>query len=157
MIAKAIDEKSPYTANHCRRVPVITQMIAEAACESRSGPWETFQMSEDEMYELNVAAWLDDCGKITTPEAVVDKATKLEGIRDGIELIDTRFEVLKRDAVIDYLKSKLGKSINLKEAKELQEELDIPYFFETSSKTGENNKNVFEMLTEAMLKKRELI
>lgn len=123
LIAKAIDEKSPYTGNHCRRVPIITQMIAEAACASSERPWKKFNMSEDEIYELNVAAWLHDCGKITTPEAVVDKATKLEGIRDGIELIDTRFEVLKRDAVIDYLKAQSGTTIQLEAAKELQAKL----------------------------------
>jgi len=55
------------------------------------------------MYELNVAAWLHDCGKITTPEYVVDKSKKLETIFDRIDLVDTRFEILKRDAVIAAL------------------------------------------------------
>lgn len=103
LIAKAIDEKSPYTGGHCRRVPVITRLIADAACHAQKGPLKDFHMSEDELYELEVAAWLHDCGKITTPEAVVDKSTKLEGIYDGIQLVDTRFEVVKRDAIIKGL------------------------------------------------------
>ena len=103
LIATAIDEKSPYTAQHCRRVPIITEMLANAANKIDTGPFKDFCMSEDEMYELNVAAWLHDCGKITTPEYVVDKSKKLETIFDRIDLVDTRFEILKRDAVIAAL------------------------------------------------------
>lgn len=107
LVAQAIDEKSPYTGGHCRRVPIITQLIANAACEIKKGPLKEFTMSEDELYELEVAAWLHDCGKIITPEYVVDKSTKLERIIDGIHLIDTRFEVLKREALIDALQQQL--------------------------------------------------
>jgi HD-GYP domain-containing protein (c-di-GMP phosphodiesterase class II) len=107
LIANAIDEKSPYTAGHCRRVPVLTNMIAEATCNIDHGPHKDFSMTDADKYELSVAGWLHDCGKITTPEAVVDKSTKLETIIDRIEMIDTRFEVLKRDAEIAVLKSKL--------------------------------------------------
>jgi HD-GYP domain-containing protein (c-di-GMP phosphodiesterase class II) len=103
LIARAIDEKSPYTAGHCRRVPVITRMIADAACNAKFGPLKDFMMSEEEKYELEVAAWLHDCGKITTPEFVVDKSTKLETIFDRIKLVDLRFEILKRDAWIEAL------------------------------------------------------
>ena len=108
LIADAIDEKSPYTAGHCRRVPILTNMLADAACAVDSGPLKDFHMTEMEKYELEVAAWLHDCGKITTPEYVVDKGTKLETIFDRITLVDTRFEVLKRDAVIDALQRRLG-------------------------------------------------
>jgi HD-GYP domain-containing protein (c-di-GMP phosphodiesterase class II) len=104
LIATAIDEKSPYTAKHCRRVPVITDMLADATNKIDRGPLKDFSMNDNEMYELNVAAWLHDCGKITTPEYVVDKSTKLETIFDRINLVDIRFEVLKRDAVITALK-----------------------------------------------------
>ena len=107
LIANAIDEKSPYTAGHCRRVPVLTNMLAEATCNIDHGPYKDFSMTDADKYELTVAGWLHDCGKITTPEAVVDKCTKLETIIDRIEMIDTRFEVLKRDAEIAVLKSKL--------------------------------------------------
>ncbi|MFA5960707.1 MAG: HD domain-containing phosphohydrolase [Tatlockia sp.] len=103
LVASAIDEKSPYTANHCRRVPVLTQMIAEAACQADYGPLKEFTLTTEEIYEVEVAAWLHDCGKIAIPEYVVDKATKLETIFDRIHLVDTRFEVLKRDARIAYL------------------------------------------------------
>lgn len=129
LIAQAIDEKSPYTGNHCRRVPVITQMLAKATCEITKGPLKEFTMSDDELYELEVAAWLHDCGKITTPEAVVDKASKLEMIFDLVHLIDLRFEVVKRDLMINTLKENIqqvtGNPINLLEDKRLQEQLQL--------------------------------
>ncbi|HEX9802824.1 MAG TPA: GAF domain-containing protein, partial [Gammaproteobacteria bacterium] len=100
LIATAIDEKSPYTGGHCKRVPILTLMLADAANRASEGAFKDFSMSEDERYELEIAAWLHDCGKITTPEYVVDKSTKLETIYDRIETIDTRYEVLKRDAEI---------------------------------------------------------
>jgi HD-GYP domain-containing protein (c-di-GMP phosphodiesterase class II) len=128
LIAKTIDEKSPYTGGHCRRVPVITRMIALAACAINKGPLKEFNMTDEELYELEVAAWLHDCGKITTPEAVVNKATKLETINDGIQLIDTRFEVLKRDALIETLQSKIkqitGNSFNVHKDTNLQERIN---------------------------------
>lgn len=107
LINTAIDEKSPYTGGHCARVPVLTMMIAEAVNNTKTGPLKDFHMNEKDRYELKIAGLLHDCGKVTTPVHVVDKATKLETIYDRINLIDTRFEVLKRDAEIKLLKAKL--------------------------------------------------
>ncbi len=111
LINLAIDEKSPYTGGHCERVPVLTMMLAEAASAADTGPLANFRMSDKDRYELKIAGLLHDCGKVTTPVHVVDKATKLQTIFDRIHLIDTRFEVLKRDAEIDALRRKLA--INL--------------------------------------------
>ncbi len=108
LIASAIDAKSPYTGGHCQRVPGLARMLAQAACESEDPPFEDFNLTEDEWYELHIAAWLHDCGKITTPEYVVDKATKLETLYNRIHEIRTRFEVVKRDVEIEYLKSRLN-------------------------------------------------
>ena len=105
MINTAIDEKSPYTGGHCQRVPELTMMLAEAVNETKAGPLRDFDMTDRDRYELKIAGLLHDCGKVTTPVHVVDKATKLESIFDRIHLIDTRFEVLKRDAEIELLKS----------------------------------------------------
>lgn len=105
LIAAAIDAKSPYTGGHCQRVPEITKMLAEAACGSTEEPFADFSLNDDQWYELTIAAWLHDCGKVTTPEYVVDKAVKLETIYNRIHEIRTRFEILKRDAEIDYLRA----------------------------------------------------
>ncbi len=109
VIAQAIDAKSPYTGAHCQRVPVITEMLADAACSVRDGPFADFSLSPEERYELHIASWLHDCGKITTPEWVVDKATKLERVYDRIETIRTRVEILKRDAEIACLHQKIAR------------------------------------------------
>jgi HD-GYP domain-containing protein (c-di-GMP phosphodiesterase class II) len=108
LINGAIDEKSPYTGGHCQRVPVLTMMLAEAVNETTDGPLAQFHMTDKDRYELKIAGLLHDCGKVTTPVHVVDKATKLETIFDRIQLIDTRFEVLKRDLEIDSLKRRAG-------------------------------------------------
>lgn len=107
LINEAIDDKSPYTGGHCERVPVLTMLLAEAAAAARTGPLAGWVMSEKDRYELKIAGLLHDCGKVTTPVHVVDKATKLQTIFDRIALIDTRFEVVKRDAEVEMLRTRL--------------------------------------------------
>jgi HD-GYP domain-containing protein (c-di-GMP phosphodiesterase class II) len=108
LINGAIDDKSPYTGGHCERVPALTMMLAEAVNETTEGPLAGFTMTDEDRYELKIAGLLHDCGKITTPVHVVDKATKLETIFDRIALIDTRFEIVRRDAEIRMLKQQLA-------------------------------------------------
>jgi len=107
LMATAIDAKSPYTGGHCERVPEIALMLAEAVEKIDEGPFKDFKMTDEERYELKIAAWMHDIGKVATPAHVVDKGTKLETIYDRIETVKTRFEVLKRDAKIDFLLKKL--------------------------------------------------
>ena len=95
LIATAIDKKSEYTGGHCERVPEITMKLADAVENTKVGTYKDFVMSEDERYELYIAAWLHDCGKVATPVHVVDKSTKLETIYDRVENVQTRFEILK--------------------------------------------------------------
>ncbi|WP_051085296.1 hypothetical protein [Hahella ganghwensis] len=96
LMAGAIDEKSPYTGGHCQRVPELTKMLARAACSATAGPFSRFNLTPEQWEELHIAAWMHDCGKVTTPEYVVDKATKLETIYDRIHEIRMRFEVIKQ-------------------------------------------------------------
>ena len=105
LIAGAIDAKSAYTGGHCARVPEIAKLLARAACAQSDGPYRDFALDDDGWETLHVAAWLHDCGKVTTPEYVVDKATKLETIYDRIHEVRMRFEVVKRDCEIDCLKA----------------------------------------------------
>ena len=108
LINLAIDEKSPYTGGHCQRVPALTMMLAEAVNATDEGPLAGFSMTDRDRYELKMAGLLHDCGKITTPVHVVDKATKLQTLYDRIGLVDTRFEVLKRDAELAALRRQLA-------------------------------------------------
>lgn len=105
LIAQAIDDKSAYTGGHCERVPELAFMLAAEASASEHPPFNDFSLStEDEWREYRIAAWLHDCGKITTPEHIVDKGSKLETIYNRIHEVRMRFEVLWRDAEIELLR-----------------------------------------------------
>ncbi len=140
LIASAIDAKSPYTGGHCQRVPELTKMLTKAACESKNGLFADFDLTEEQWYELHISAWLHDCGKVTTPEYVVDKATKLETIYDRIHEVRARFEIVKRDAEIAYLKGMLeGKEDPAKLKAALDErlkKLDDDFAFIATSNVG---------------------
>ncbi len=101
VINAAIDGKSPYTGGHCERVPALTMLLAEAVNRCENGPLKDFTMTERDRYELKIAGLLHDCGKVTTPVHVVDKATKLQTLFDRIELLDVRFEIITRDARLE--------------------------------------------------------
>jgi len=108
LINLAIDEKSHYTGGHCQRVPALTMMLAEAVNVTSEGPFAQFKMDDRDRYELKIAGLLHDCGKVTTPVHVVDKATKLQTLYDRMDTVDTRFEVLKRDVEIEALRAQLA-------------------------------------------------
>lgn len=141
LIATAIDEKSPHTSGHCKRLPVITMLIADATHNTKEGVFKDFLLSKEERYELEVAAWLHDCGKLTTPEFVMDKSTKLERIFDRIELIDLRLETIKRDAEIEKLTSIVSGKPNDEAIKVFDEKMtkikDAGEFIRRHNKGGE--------------------
>ncbi|MET0014275.1 MAG: HD domain-containing phosphohydrolase [Sedimenticola sp.] len=102
MLGDVIDERSPFTAGHSKRVSALTLLLAEAANHS-SDPETRFRMEDADRYELKIAGWLHDCGKITTPDHLLDKSTKLETRFDRIKMIELRTQLIKRDAYIEYL------------------------------------------------------
>jgi len=139
VMAHAIDAKSPYTGGHCQRVPELTKMLASKARDSKEGPFADFELDEQQWYELHVAAWLHDIGKVTTPEFVVDKATKLQTIYDRVHEVRMRFEVLRRDAEIKMLKAiAKGKNarIERKKFRDKSQELKEQWEFVADSNIG---------------------
>lgn len=104
VIAQAIDAKSAHTSAHCQRVPVLTELIAQSACEVQEGPLAGFDLDEGEWYELRVASWMHDCGKLSTPDSVLDKATKLHLMQDGIETVKTRFATAIAQMELQFLR-----------------------------------------------------
>ena len=107
VFARAIDAKSSHTSAHCERVPLLTELLARAACDDQ-GDFADFQLDEDGWYELRVAAWLHDCGKLAIPDAVLDKATKLHGLHDRIELVAARFSALRSEIERRYEREALS-------------------------------------------------
>ncbi|MEO7251606.1 MAG: HD domain-containing phosphohydrolase, partial [Arenimonas sp.] len=139
MVAAAIDAQSPYTGGHCERVPELTFMLARAACATQEGPYAGFELDPEQWEALHIAAWLHDCGKVTTPEYVVDKATKLETINDRIHEVRTRFEVLKRDADVDYWRgvAEGGEEPGLRQRRDtLKDTLDEEFAFVATCNVG---------------------
>ncbi|MGF1909587.1 hypothetical protein L4C38_09110 [Vibrio kasasachensis] len=141
LIAQAIDDKSPYTAGHCNRVPELGITLAEIAEKADSGKFKDFKFNtDDERREFRIAAWLHDCGKITTPDHIVDKGTKLEANYNRIHEIRTRFEVLWRDVEIEYLNALIKKDIPKAEAFERmhqrQSELQQDFEFIANANIG---------------------
>ena len=139
MVAGAIDAQSPYTGGHCERVPELTFMLARAACAVQDGPYSEFDLDQEQWEALHIAAWLHDCGKVTTPEYVVDKATKLETLNDRIHEIRTRFEVLRRDADVDYWRgvAEGGEEPALRQLRDtLQATLDDEFAFVATCNVG---------------------
>ncbi|MGC2415237.1 MAG: HD domain-containing phosphohydrolase [Stellaceae bacterium] len=139
VFAGAIDAKSSYTGGHCHRVPELTNMLARAADATDEGPLADFHLTELEWYELEVAGGLHDCGKVTTREFVVDKATKLETLYNRIHEIRTRFEIVKRDAEIEYLRGVMagGDEAALRSARDVRlAELDDDFAFVAECNIG---------------------
>jgi len=141
VIAQAIDAKSPHTSGHCQRVPLLTELIARAACEDMS-TFQDFNLDDDGWYELHVAAWMHDCGKLATPDSVLDKSTKLHTLCDRIDAVRTRFAALKNQQERDVLLAILaepGRRAELE--RDLQQQLQVLdaelAFIEAANKGGE--------------------
>lgn len=138
-IASAIDAKSPHTAGHCQRVPELTLMLAKAAQENQN-QWNDFSLNNEEWEELYLASWLHDCGKLTTADHVIDKATKLDMFTNRIHEIRTRYEVLKRDAELAYLHELIKNRQNTPELERNYhntiKELDEEFMFIAQSNLG---------------------
>ena len=139
-----IDVKSPYSGGHCERVPELAKILARTACAQTEGVFADYTLTEDEWDALHIAGLLHDCGKVATPEFVVDKATKLETIYDRINEVRMRFEVIKRDVEIEHFRRALAElpvgSVDLAamdvEVKRTQAVLDEEFQFVASCNIG---------------------
>lgn len=101
-IANAIDIKSAHTGGHCKRVPELTLMIADAVSDYSEGPLASFKLSAEDRHQLTIAGWLHDCGKIATPDHVMEKSRKLETIFDRIHYVTAKLEIAKRDIDLKF-------------------------------------------------------
>ncbi|PCJ60513.1 MAG: hypothetical protein COA79_08035 [Planctomycetota bacterium] len=138
-IAKAIDAKSPHTSGHCQRVPALTKMIAKAACEDQT-EFKDFNLDVDGWYELHVASWMHDCGKLSTPDILLDKSTKLHLFQDSIGEVSLRMEVMKKDLQLEIMNKIVDKPEDkealLGEMKDESEKLDVIRSFIQKANVG---------------------
>ena len=139
LVAEALEHKDAVTGGHCNRVPVLTMMFAECINADKTDNYKDFSFTEDEMDELFVAGWLHDFGKVATPDHIMNKSTKLEGLYDKIDQIKLRFEILKRDVELNFYKNKLSSSdIDKKLLNEQLKKIDDDFkFLEVSNVGGE--------------------
>jgi HD-GYP domain-containing protein (c-di-GMP phosphodiesterase class II) len=157
--ADAISEKSKYTGGHINRVAEISLLIANAINNDTNGIYKNTRFDEDELKQIDISAWMHDIGKITTPEYVVDKATKLETIYDRIETVVTKFEVIKRDREIQYLKDKENaasqnelEDLQLQFDKDMQKIEDDVAFLRTANKGSEFMPDEYAQRLESLSK-----
>ena len=92
--ATLIDARSSHTAGHSEGVNLLTQAIARAINEKFTGVFSNVKFSNDQLRELNFAAYLHDIGKIGIREKVLDKSAKLDGF--WIDAVENRFKYIRK-------------------------------------------------------------
>lgn len=107
-IAKAIDAKSSHTKEHIFKVEKIALLLTEAIDKDKT-IYKNVEFCKNDYKQIALAAWIHDIGKISIPEYILDKATKLDMFVNRIELIEQRFEIIKKDKEIEYLKNLISK------------------------------------------------
>lgn len=131
-IAQAIDAKSKHTSNHIGKMAKISILLAHAINDDKT-IYTDVKYDENMYKQIELAAWMHDIGKISTPESVIDKATKLEAIVDRIDIINHKFEILKRDLEISYLKNEIDKNSYEEALSKLDKENDFLKFVNLGS------------------------
>lgn len=81
-ILKALDAKDKYTYGHSMRVTYFSMVLGKE-----------LGLSDEEMYELQLSALFHDIGKIGTPDAVLNKPTRLS---------DEEFKIMKKHPTASY-------------------------------------------------------
>ncbi len=106
VMSAAIDERSPYNANHSRRMAecggrFIDFLNAQADAEGRERPFSSARREE-----LLMSTWLHDIGKLTTPLEVMDKAERLSPLQKAE--IRHRLETIRLRGKIDWLEGRVS-------------------------------------------------
>lgn len=132
-IADAIDAKSRHTSTHIKKMSKLVPMIAKSI-NADDGIYKNVKYTKNDFKEIELAAKLHDIGKISIPEWVIDKSTKLQKLIDGFELVILRFELIKRDLKIDYLENRLTKDDYKSKLNYIEDSLE---FLKTANIGGE--------------------
>ncbi len=90
-IAVAMDAKSPVGYGHITRVGKMMELFSEAINRDTTF-YKDIHYDRDALLQLKLAAWMHDIGKISTPEPILNKSTKLETTYNRIAEISQRFK-----------------------------------------------------------------
>jgi len=107
VMATAIDEKSPVTGGHIRRVADLTLTMADVIHNTKEGPYKDITFSSDQVYELRIAAYMHDIGKVTSPVEIVEKSKKLQTIFDRIQYIRLRMAYISQKIILEGQDAKI--------------------------------------------------
>lgn len=141
VMATAIDSRTPYNANHTRRVALLAGELARAINQESEGKWEDVSFNEDQIAQLVMAGWLHDIGKIATPLEVMNKSTRIER---QIELVMQRFDYIYSSLKDEFLEKKLALlSSSVPDKEERSAELELWW---------ENERNYLEETRQFIIK-----
>ncbi len=104
VMATAIDSRTPYNANHTRRVALLAGELAKVLNEETESKWAGEKFDSDRTAQLVMAGWLHDIGKIATPLSVMNKSTRIEA---QLELVLQRLDYIGQTYKNAYLEEKL--------------------------------------------------
>ena len=109
VISTAIDERSPYNANHTRNVARLSGMFARYLQEQSHV--NAYSLSNEDIEQLEMSAWLHDIGKIAVSLEVMDKSTRLG---DRYELVKNRMRAIGEQRKVQAIKLALQNDEQLK-------------------------------------------
>jgi HD-GYP domain-containing protein (c-di-GMP phosphodiesterase class II) len=74
---QVIESRDPSTAGHSERVATLSVRLSQEVSAVNTGRFASLQFSDRQIQEIRYAAILHDFGKISIPEAIVQKGKKL--------------------------------------------------------------------------------
>ncbi|MFH0901488.1 MAG: HD domain-containing phosphohydrolase [Pseudomonadota bacterium] len=109
----AIESRDPTTSGHSQRVAELTLELARATSRVRSGSYSSYDVTNEELKEIEYATLLHDFGKVGVRESILIKGKKLfEHDRD---IILNRFEMIRKAIELSYAELKLSRALELDE------------------------------------------
>ena len=106
-IIYTMGRKSPYTAGHINRMVALSELLTQAVHDD-TATYPNKRYNEEQAKAIKLAALMHDIGKLATPETVMDKATKLDGHFDRIELVEVRAQHIRAEMEKNALKMQLA-------------------------------------------------
>ena len=106
--ATAIDKRTPYNASHTRMVTEYAVMVATRLDQLYQQGLGGEAFDQTRIEQLRLAAGLHDIGKMVVPLSVMNKSTRLDGVRKEIE---DRFAYLRLLYERDALKGTISQEL----------------------------------------------